>query len=272
MSFPSKSHELVFLKLGGSLITDKNSARTARKEVLDRLAEELAQVFREHPGFQLLLGHGSGSFGHIPAKAYNTRMGVSNAREWEGFAEVWKEAAALNHLVIDALAAAGMPAIALPASAGLISTDGQVDTWDIEPIRLSLQAGLLPVIYGDVVFDRRRGGTIFSTEDLFVYLAPRLKPSAIFLAGIEPGVWADFPTCKQLVRRITPNSVQTILEGLRESAGIDVTGGMASKVREMVSLVERLPDLKVEIFSGMQTGNIQRVLCGKEAGTRITAG
>jgi isopentenyl phosphate kinase len=35
--------KLHFLKLGGSLITDKNQAHTHRPETLNRLAEEIAQ-------------------------------------------------------------------------------------------------------------------------------------------------------------------------------------------------------------------------------------
>ena len=269
MNDPHELSNLAFLKLGGSLITEKSLARTVRGDVLNRLAEEIAQAFVDRPGFHLLLGHGSGSFGHIPAKEFKTRQGVSTVREWSGFVTVWKEAAALNHLVMDALQAAGLPAIALPASAGLISVDGEVGSWNIDPIHRALLAGLLPVVYGDVVFDRVRGGTIYSTEDLFGYLAQRFHPDAIYLAGVESGVWADFPACKELVEKITPGTIIKTSPGLRESVDVDVTGGMASKVSEMLKLVEKMPDLKVLIFSGMQPGYVRRILLGEELGTKI---
>jgi len=64
---------------------------------------------------------------------------------------------------------AGLPVVAFPPSAGLISVSGQVDQWNIAPIFSALQHDLLPVIYGDVVFDRILGGTIFSTEQLFPF-------------------------------------------------------------------------------------------------------
>ena len=59
---------LTFLKLGGSLITDKDSPHTARPEILRRLAEEIAAARQHNPAMQLIIGHGSGSFGHMPAK------------------------------------------------------------------------------------------------------------------------------------------------------------------------------------------------------------
>ncbi len=64
---------LTFLKLGGSLITDKDSPHTARPEILRRLADEIVAARQSNPAMQLLIGHGSGSFGHMPAKKYGTR-------------------------------------------------------------------------------------------------------------------------------------------------------------------------------------------------------
>jgi isopentenyl phosphate kinase len=194
------------LKLGGSLITDKARPHTPRREVIARLAEEIAASFQAQPGLRLLLGHGSGSFGHIPAHQYNTRQGVHTPQEWQGFIEVWREAGALNHLVISALETADLPALAFPPSAMLTARDGQVAAWDLAPIQAALQAGLLPVIYGDVVFDTVRGGTIFSTEELFSHLAPSLRPQRILLAGLEAGVWADYPACTRLVPISTPQT------------------------------------------------------------------
>ena len=74
----SASHHFFFLKLGGSLITDKSQPYTARLEVIDRLAQEILQARQENPGLLLLLGHGSGSFGHTPAHQYKYPPGRVN--------------------------------------------------------------------------------------------------------------------------------------------------------------------------------------------------
>ena len=60
--------KLVFLKLGGSLITDKNTPRTARIEVLQRVGIEIKSALEQDSSLQILLGHGSGSFGHFSGK------------------------------------------------------------------------------------------------------------------------------------------------------------------------------------------------------------
>lgn len=263
--------DLVFLKLGGSLITEKNQPHTARPEVLDRLAQEIAQAQRSHPGLRLVLGHGSGSFGHVPAQRHATRQGVQTAEQWVGFVEVWREASALNHLVMVALAAAGLPAIALAPSASVQAHAGQVRFWDLRPLSSALEAGLLPVVYGDVVFDSARGGTILSTEDLFEHLALALQPRRLLLAGIEAGVWADYPACTRLVPEITPGNFLEVERGLGGSAATDVTGGMASKVAASLRLAETVSHLEVRIFSGAEPGQVAAALDGSPVGTLIRA-
>ena len=68
--------ELVLLKLGGSLITDKTRPYTARLDKLADVATQIARALHADPELSLVLGHGSGSFGHTAAKKYKTRDGT----------------------------------------------------------------------------------------------------------------------------------------------------------------------------------------------------
>jgi len=268
---PEQHNVLQFLKLGGSLITDKTSPHTPNLDVLRRLAGEVAKARQRFNSLKLLIGHGSGSFGHVPARRFNTRQGVHTPAEWGGFVEVWREAAALDRLVLDAFSAADLPVIAFPPSAGLVARDGQVEAWDVSPIEMALQAGIIPMVFGDVVFDGKRGGTIFSTEDLFDHLARRLRPARILLAGLEAGVWADYPTCTELVDEINPKNLAQIAPALGGSAATDVTGGMLSKVAQSLALAQSIPGLEVRIFSGVIPGMVERALAGEPVGTLIHA-
>lgn len=263
------SARLVFLKLGGSLITIKEKPHTPRPEVLRRLAEEIAEALEQDPNLQILLGHGSGSFGHVPADQYHTRRGVKTAHEWHGFVEVWRQAAELNNLVIDAMQKAGLPALTFPPSSAVTTQQRNVTAWNLKPIRDALQNGLVPVVYGDVVFDQRQGGTILSTEDLFAYLAPQLHPSLLLFAGMEPGVWQDFPANTLLLPEITPVNFPQVEAGLKGSTATDVTGGMLDKVSRVLSIVSQLPGARATIFSGEIPGNVRMSLLGVELGTEI---
>jgi isopentenyl phosphate kinase len=277
--------ELVFLKLGGSLITDKTQPYTPLLDVMDDLALQIKTALQAHPNLLLVLGHGAGSFGHVPASEYKTRDGLlpratplihrerdeSDESYWKGFAEVWYQASSLNRYMMKALHNVGLRAIALPPSASVIASNGQVAVWDTTPIRMALAAGIVPVVFGDTVFDEVRGGTILSTEDLFMHLTRALHPERILLAGLEAAVWADFPARTKIIETIMPQSFNEIKANVGKSAAADVTGGMESKVRQMLDLVEGNSDLKIQIFSGAEPGNIVRALTGENLGTVIMA-
>lgn len=258
-----------FLKLGGSLITDKTRPYTPRPERLDDLAAQIAAAIQEQPDLRLVLGHGSGSFGHQAASQFGTRRGVAGPEAWRGFAEVWYQASALNRLVVEALRRAGLPAVTISPLSTVTAHEGHVLIWDLYPLQMALGHRLLPVVHGDVVFDEARGGTILSTEDLFAHLARELRPNRILLAGLEEGVWEDFPARKKLLPEITPEGLARQAPGLGEAAGADVTGGMQAKVHQMLELVEEISGLEVLIFSGETGGNLRRALAGENIGTRL---
>ena len=260
---------LVFLKLGGSLITDKDRPSTARIEVLNRLAAEIASARAAQPDLPIVLGHGSGSFGHAAAHRHAIHQGVHAPAEWRGLQEVWREARALNQITLEAFDRAGLPVMAFPPSAAALARDGQVIRWEVEPLRLALQGGLIPLVNGDILLDETRGGVVLSTEGAFVYLAHRLRPARILLAGLEPGVWADFPTCSRLAPVITPQTLAGIAQGIGGSVSVDVTGGMREKVQMMLALVEKIPGFEAQIFTGLEPGLLARVLLGEKAGATL---
>ncbi len=259
---------LIFLKLGGSLLTDKTATEALRAEVLDRLANEIAAARDAHPGLRLLLGHGSGSFGHVAAARFGTRQGVNGAAAWQGFAVVGDAAARLNRHVVAALLRAGVPAISLSPVASASVEDGRIRSLAGGPIVAALAAGLLPVVYGDVAFDATRGGTIISTEEVLGFLAPVLTPSWLLLAGDTQGV---LDLNKQVIPLITRATLPDVLPALHGSGGTDVTGGMAGKVAAVLDLLEAQPGLRARIFSGLEPDQLRRVLLAPAtmAGTEL---
>ncbi|MBN1966863.1 MAG: uridylate kinase [Anaerolineae bacterium] len=259
----------LFLKLGGSLITDKTREASFLSERMAALAAAIAAARANNPSLQLLIGHGSGSFGHFAARRFGTVAGVQTAEQWAGFAEVGRTARQLNHLVTEALVEAGLPVWPLQPSASAQCADGVLQHLAVEPVQAALEQGLVPLVYGDVTLDAVRGGTIISTEMIFEYLAVRLRPRHVLLLGEVAGVLdAD----ERLIPLITPATLPELTAALGGSHGIDVTGGMASKVQDMVRLAEHVPGLTVHILSGLAPDDVRAALIDPEnsPGTRIT--
>lgn len=261
---------MIFLKLGGSLITDKTQVETIRPKILQRVAAEIATALSHASNPKLLLGHGSGSFGHVAGAKYGTRDGVSSAEQWRGFVEVSAAAAKLNAFVRDQLLDAGVSVISLPPHASAQVQDGVISYLDVRPIQAALAANLLPLVMGDVAFDNVRGGTIVSTEEVMGYLTAYLKPSWLLLAGETGGV---YDLVGNIIPKITRQNLPEIRAALGGSRGTDVTGGMLSKVLGMLDLVDQHPTLSIRIFSGLERDNIKTLLSTPETslGTLITA-
>jgi isopentenyl phosphate kinase len=267
-------NEVLFCKLGGSVITDKRYASTAQPQVLTRLAREIAQALDQVPGMGLLLGHGSGSFGHVVAAKYGVHQGLAPGSEWWGYAETSAAAARLNQIVTDTLIEANVPAVSIQPSASARCRSGTLEWIDTQPIREALYRKLVPLLYGDVAFDADQGCTILSTEALFSYLAPRLRPARIIMVGQVDGVYDRDPLADptaQRIDRITPHSFPEIQAQLGRSHGVDVTGGMLDKVKEMVNLVADGHTRRVHLISGQKEGALLQALLDSEraAGTLI---
>lgn len=259
-----------FVKLGGSLITDKSTEASFRVKVMARLAAEIHAAHVRRPEQRLLLAHGSGSFGHFVAQRHQTMSGVYDEKSWRGFAEVANVAALLNHLVTDQLRLAGLPVWRLQPSASARCRAGDLVRLDDHPIREALERGIIPLVYGDVALDDERGGTIISTEQIFMYLAHHLPVQRIVLVGEFPGV---LDSNENVIPVITPELLPGYADALGGSHGTDVTGGMSTKVRDMLMLAQQVQGLEIRIIDGRQAGLLRDVLTEENmsAGTLIHA-
>ncbi len=241
--------DLLFLKLGGSAITDKTEPETIDDGVLRRIVALIAEEYHAGSRLRLLIGHGGGSFGHHWAGRYQTQLGARDAHGWEGVTRVADAMSRLNRIVVRHLLDAGVNAVSIQPSASAISVDRQIAAMSIDAMVALLDAGVVPVIYGDVVVDRRQGAAILSTEDLFSYLAPILRPRRIVLVG-ERGVYTADPRRDPDAVRvplIDETNIEQALSQTGGSHGVDVTGGMAAKVESMWRLVSSVDELDVAL-------------------------
>ncbi len=260
---------LVMVKLGGSLITEKEGDAEARTEIITRLAREIADG-RDESGARLLVGHGSGSFGHPPAAEHDLRHGTADEEQRLGLTRTQHRAAGLHRQVVEALLGAGVPGFSVAPSSAAVADDGRVADVSGEPLLRALRGGYVPVVYGDVMMDRARGSTIASTEAVFLRLASLLEDAgwhvrrALWLGttdGVLDGDGRPLP-------RIQGGAEGGLPQAVGESAATDVTGGM----RHRVETALRMAALGVPswIGDGRRPGTLRRALAGEEeGGTRI---
>ena len=264
----------VFLKLGGSVITDKHRPATLDRENLLRLGREIADALAGG-GVSLLIGHGAGSFGHVAAAKHNVNAGIPGGSTWEGYWQTRRAVMELNNRVVDALAEAGVQALAAQPSASALARDGLLKSMDSRVIERLLAQGRTPLIFGDAVLDEVRAFTIISTEAFFALLADRVQPDRMVLACDVEGVFSADPgtdASAKLIPRIDAGRGPDAQAALGGSAATDVTGGMAQKVSRLCEMVRAHPEMQVRIVCGRSPGAVGRAMLGDyDGGTLIHA-
>ncbi len=253
------------VKLGGSVITNKTRYRSLRGRDLARLARELARAGRR----DLAVVHGAGSFGHVLAKRYNLVAGYRHPRQLLGFVRVQRDVRALNLAVLDALARAKIPAVALPPSVIARFDDGTLASFDGDPFDHFLRIGFTPVSFGDAVLDARRGFTICSGDDVMLELARRFRPERVVFAADVDGVYTADPKRVRSAKLLGEISAETVSSiDLSARAAADVTGSLEAKILKMAQIARHADD--VRIVNGLKPGRVARALRGDSVpGTRV---
>jgi len=263
--------KLTIIKLGGSLITDKEKPLTANEGVIRRLGKEILEVSKKYKG-KIIIGHGSGSFGHAIAAKYQTQRGLINKNSLEGVAKVSDTAIALDRIVIKNLLKAGLKVVSFSPGSFAVSKSQKADKFFLGAIEEALNIGIIPLVYGDVVFDKTQSFTIFSTEIVIGILVKGLAKyyniEHIIYIGVTDGV---YDSNKKTIGNITPANFGKVRKAIHGSNTTDVTGGMIHKVKESLDLVKKYKT-NIYIINGNKKGALKKVIGKKKImGSRISA-
>jgi isopentenyl phosphate kinase len=242
------------LKIGGSIITDKNRSALARPDEITRVANEVASSPED-----LVLVHGAGSFGHIPAQRY----GLPHKFNPTGLQRTHSCVARLNQMMVDALDKEGANPMPVHPLSCVVLKGGRIERFCIEPILEMIRHSLLPVLHGDVAMDMIDGASIVSGDQLVSHLARALKAQVVAVGTNVDGVIFQGEPLFELARE----DLMQISESLKGSSGVDVTGGMRGKLLELLDLADS--GIDSIIFNAGKKGQIEKALRGEPIGTAV---
>lgn len=248
----------MFIKLGGSVITDINKPYFARIGRIRSLIEEIKSA----KNLRIIIGHGGGSFPHVPAHKYNVDKGFINAKSRFGATLTQRSAADLNAIIINEMIKKGMTAFTFPPSAGVIAENRTIKSWNLKPLQMALEKGFIPVTYGDLVLDKRQGVCIASTEEVFRYMAHVMKPKLIAIGTDVDGVFDSDPKVNKnakIIKSINSKNIEKMSADSGKLRKFNVTGGMASKIK-LLYKISRDTGAKCVIFNATVEGRLSEVL------------
>lgn len=267
----NKNKHVVLIKLGGSVITNKEIPMQLRADVLNNLVQDIVRARSEYPEKLFVVGHGQGSFAHTPAVKYKTMQGFISEDSRLGMAIVQDSAAQLNRLVVHAFLEAGVPAVSLYPSNSLITRNRQADSYWCEIFEEYIKQGLFPVTTGDVIVDRGQGCTIWSTEEVLSFFAQQFINKGWVVENIVHVTEVDgfYDHQGKLIEHLTAKSWPKLQSAVTSTKGFDVTGGMLTKVQESLQLAAM--GIESYIISGLKRQNLYNLLTNQAwSGTSIT--
>ncbi|MGB8781293.1 MAG: isopentenyl phosphate kinase [Candidatus Bathyarchaeia archaeon] len=225
------------LKIGGSVITDKEGQLAAKTQEINRLAGEIHGASMQN----LIIVHGGGSFGHPSAEEYAIKEGYKEESQKVGFSVTHHYMTVLNGLFMDSLIWHDLPAVSVSPLSCIITENGRIRQFEEASVKSLLKMGFTPVLYGDAVLDTKLGFTVLSGDQLVSALAIRFEAARIVIGVDVDGVYDADPklvkTAKML-DRLTLEELKGLQGKLGKATTCDVTGGMFGKMAELIPAVE----------------------------------
>lgn len=265
---------MLLVKLGGSVITNKERECTFLPKTARRLVEEM-----RYGGGPMVVTHGGGSFGHKKAAHYKLREGLDEALrgterdQVAGFAEVQEDMRALNQNVIGLMNKFGLAAVTVPTCAVVSFSGGRLTKMDTYMFDRALAMGAVPVAFGDVVFDSKLTFTICSADDLMLALARKYRPErAIFVMDVD-GIFDkdpyEYPGSNLVTEVRSRKDLPPALRKAGSRKGVkDVTGGIGAKAE--VALAMASLGVETILINGCVANRLNRTIKGQSIiGTRF---
>ena len=287
--------QVVVIKFGGGLITDKSKFCTPRLNVIDALAQVVARVVNS--GLRVIVIHGAGSFGHLRSRRWKISEGIlpptvfppthtnnhandhgrpSCSNQHEAVQCVRAEMLELNAHVCGALARHGL-VTKTHVPHQLFNSTGEHFQGEVRSKFAKKGECVVDVTYGDVVdVSGQRKFGILSGDDLSARIAIEVENCVRLVFAVGGGVDGLLSIAPSL-----GGTNENLLESWCSSDGfasavhddaIDVTGGILLKATRGATVVQKRKEVLVTVVNGNMQERVFHCMLGYPViGTRIVA-
>ncbi len=256
----TKDKKIILLKLGGSLLTDKNKPFSIREDIVKSAIRQIIDAKEK-----LVLIHGGGSFGHPLAKKYSLSKGLDTSipNQILGVAETHQSMVKFNNYVINNFLELNYPVLSFQPSSIFVKDSQDIQTKSLDVIETALDLNILPILYGDIILDKQGSFAIISGDQIIFELCqklPNYSISKVVFAMESDGLYIidkkNSENCK-LVTECFSNELDSLkLADLGQK--IDVTGGIKGKLNVIKTICKS--NIPVQLINGLIEGNIYKSL------------
>lgn len=220
---------MILIKLGGSVITNKEKPLSPRIKIINNIAKQLKRISEP-----FVIVHGGGSFGHYWSVKYD--MHTKPARyDSHGVSIVKNSMIEINKIILDTLTKNKLNPYCLPPT-DFMSGNRPIPS-KIKEIKKIAESNLIPVTFGDALWYGQKKSYILSGDKIMSILAKALRPRLSIFALNVDGLYSDLKT-KHLINDMKDDQVSI------QDIPMDVTGGMTRKLEEAT----RISKMGLKVF------------------------
>ncbi|MHA2182747.1 MAG: isopentenyl phosphate kinase [Promethearchaeota archaeon] len=260
-----KDNDVILLKLGGGLLTDKEKPLSIREDIVKSTIDQIINA-----NAKVILIHGGGSFGHPLAKKYDIINGLNTSvpNQILGLTETHQAMVKFNSFLVNLFLEKNYPALSIQPSSIFINDSGNILIKSIDMIEIMLDLNILPILYGDIIFDKEGSFSIISGDQIIFKLCEKLMNYRILkvIFAIESdGIFVNYQDSKntdiKLVHEIHSSDLD-LLDLADLGKKIDVTGGIKGKIESIKNISNF--NIPVQILNGLKEDYIFKSLKNKE--------
>ncbi|HUW91140.1 MAG TPA: isopentenyl phosphate kinase [Candidatus Nanopelagicaceae bacterium] len=263
------AEEVLVIKLGGSLLTDKSTEYKLKEDVIKAVAAEIKDCIDLGLIKSLVIIHGVGSFGHPPVLKYNLHRGFRNKDQLISMSKTQQIVNEFRKTIATTFLEEGVPINLMHASSMVVGSKMVITDYTFNSLKGFLSLGMVPLIGGDMMYDTSLGFSVCSGDQLAVVLSRVLHAKQLLFATDVPGVFDKDPKSEehaQLLREININEIEQLFSNKNETAEADASGKMRGKLLSLASIKDQIQEgLEVAILSMKKKGVLKNYLKGEES-------
>jgi len=263
---------VIIIKLGGSILTDKNTPYSMRNEVINSLISQISDNYQISNQPKIIIIHGAGSFGHPIANSYSIQKGLNQniPNQTLGLAKTHQSVKKLNTKIVDGFLSREIPVLSLTTSSVFFQENSVLKFTGFNQIASLLELGIIPILFGDILLHDSKNFSIISGDRVIYEICKSFSSSIntkykinkiIFCFDKDGIIISSSEKDSKIIQNIRSKDIKLLsLKKFEDS--IDVTGNIRGKLKEIKKICDL--GIPVQLINGQKPNLLTKAMKNEE--------
>ena len=259
---------LIIIKLGGSILTEKNTPNSIREKVIHSLISQISDNYHNSTQPKIIIIHGAGSFGHPIANSFSIQYGLDQTipNQILGLTKTHQSVKRLNNKIVDSFLSRDIPVLSLTTSSVFFQGEHDFNFTGFNHIVSLLNLGIIPVLFGDILIHDSYNFSILSGDRVIYEICKTFSSSIntkykidkiIFCFDKDGIIISNGEKDSKVIQNIKSKNIDLLsLKNFEDS--IDVTGNIRGKLQEIKKICEL--GIPVQLINGQKPNLLIKAL------------